>query len=84
MKHYYHYQKKKYLLENNKFLLTLLSYSKSIPVIAGIENSKLLKNLQELHNVGTKTVKIDKIQFFTKKYIRIFVDNNFLYYFKVL
>lgn len=83
MKQYYHYQKKKYLLENNKFLLTLLNYSKGIPVTAGIENSKLLKNLQEFHNVGTKTVKIDKIQFFTKKYIRIFINDVFLYYFNI-
>jgi hypothetical protein len=58
----------------------LFSYSEGIPVKAGIENSKLLKNLKEFHNVDT-TVKIDKIRFFHKKYIRLYVNDVFLYYF---
>lgn len=59
----------------------LLQYSNGSSLKLSIENSKLVKVLKEDFEV--ETVKFDRINFFGKEYIRVWIQDNYKFYCKL-
>lgn len=79
--HYYQKGQKLELKKSSTFMGNLLQYSNGSSLKLSIENSKLVKVLKE--DFEAETVKFDRIIFFGKPYLRVWVQNNYKFYCKL-
>lgn len=75
---FYHQGKKLPLKKASSFLGTILSYSVGTPEKLNVVNSLLVKTLKEDFNV--EKIKFDRIYFFGKTYIRVFIEGICKFY----